>query len=119
MARPKEERRRQPRAKGTTGLMVGLESQTPSTDIRDISQSGVCFTVERPVEFMTRLMMTLIFPSGDASSEGSSDAVQCEGAVVRCEPVGCGEDDRYEVAVFFTHLDETARKTIEQYVRMH
>ena len=117
MAGPEKERRQQPRAKGTTGLMVGVESMTPSTDIKDISLSGVCFTVGEPLEFMTRLMMTLIFPSEVSPADEPGSAVQCEGAVVRCEPTESGEDDSYEVAVFFTHLEETAKVAIEEYVK--
>jgi hypothetical protein len=116
MAGPKKERRKQPRARGKAGLMVGVESMTPSADIKDISLSGVCFTVAKPLEFMTRLMMTLIFPSDTMSAKKSGGAVQCEGAVVRCEPIASGEDNSYEVAVFFTHLEETAMAAIEEYV---
>lgn len=117
MAGPKKERREQPRARGTAGLMIGVESMTPSADIKNISLSGVCFTVGRPLEFMTRLMMTLIFPSDISSAEELGGAVQCEGAVVRCEPAGAGNDGRYEVAVFFTHLGGTAKAAIEEYVK--
>jgi len=117
MAKPKNERRKQPRAKGTAGLMVGLKSQTPGTDIRNISLSGLCFTVEKPIEFMTQLIMTLIFPTEIASARESNGAVQCEGAVVRCEPLGSDTSNSYEVAVFFTHLEDGAKAAIEEYVK--
>ena len=119
MAKPKEERRKLPRVKGTVGLLVGMESQSPTTDIRDISLSGISFITDSPIEFMTQLMMTLVLPTVDASSKGSKGAdsrVQCEGAAVRCEPVGV-DGESYEVAVFFMHLDETAKAAIEKYVR--
>jgi hypothetical protein len=117
MAKPEKERRNQPRAKATAGLLVGLESQTPGSDIRDISLSGICFTVEEPLEFMTQLMMTLIFPTENASAQESGGAVQCEGAVVRCEPIDPDASKSYEVAVFFTHLEGTAKAAIEEYVK--
>lgn len=116
MTRPKKERRKQPRAKGTAGLVVSMESGTPSADIKDISLSGISFTVDSPIEFMTQLMMTLIFPTESTPSHGSDEGVRCEGAVVRCEPADA-DGDRYEVAVFFRHLDETAKTAIENYVR--
>jgi hypothetical protein len=116
MAGPKKERRKEPRARGKVGLRVGVESMTPSADIKNISLSGICFTVGKPLEFMTKLMMTLIFPSDTSSAKASGGAIQCEGAVVRCEPVASGEDDSYEVAVFFTHLEEIAKAAIEEYV---
>jgi hypothetical protein len=117
MAGPKEERRKHPRAQGTAGLMLGVESMTPSADIKDISLSGVRFTVGEPLEFMTKLVMTLIFPFENSPAQESGGAIECEGAVVRCEPVGSGEDDSYEVAVFFTHMEETAKTAITEYVK--
>ena len=118
MAKPENERRKQPRAKGTAGLLIGLESQMPGTDIRDISLSGLCFTVEEPIEFMTQLLMALIFPTENASAQESGGTIRCEGAVVRCEPIDSDVGDSYEVAVFFTHLEETAKAAIEEYVKM-
>lgn len=119
MTKPKEERRKKPRARGAPGLTVGVKSQAPSADIRDISLSGVRFAVDEPIEFMTRLIMTLVVPGADASSDETAGGVHCEGAVVRCEPMDSGENSRYEVAVFFTQLDETAKKAIEEYVQTH
>jgi hypothetical protein len=119
MGKPKEERRKQPRVKASVGLMIGVEPQSPSADIRDISLSGISFIVDSPIEFMTQLVMTLVLPAADASSGGSDNPdgrVQCEGAVVRCDPAGA-DDDRYEVAVYFMHLNETAKAAIEKYVR--
>ena len=115
MAKPKEERRKQPRVKGAAGLVVGVEPQSSTIDIRDISISGVSFFVDTPIEFMTQLMMTLILPIAGAS-DNPDGRVQCEGAVVRCEPTS-EDGDRYEVAVFFMHLDETIKATIEKYVQ--
>ena len=121
MTEPDKERRKQLRAKGAEGLTVGVESQAPGVPVRDISLSGISFTLDAPVEFMTRLMMTLVFPSGRASERQASApaGVQCEGAVVRCDPVRDGREDRYDVAVFFTHLKDSAKEAIEEYVRTH
>ena len=99
--------------------MVGVESQKPTADIRDISLSGVCFTINESVEFMTRLMMTLIFPAGHGSPNESERIESCEGAVVRCEPADSDKDSLYEVAVFFTHLEESTKEAIERYVSLH
>ena len=121
MAKPVKERRKHLRAKGAEGLTVGVESHAPGVPVGDISLSGVSFTLDAPVEFMTRLMMTLVFPSEHASEQQASApaGVQCEGAVVRCDPVRDGREGRYDVAVFFTHLEDFAREAIEEYVRTH
>ncbi len=121
MARPKEEKRGQPRAKGAADLLVGVDSQTPGAYINNISLSGINFTVDTPIEFMTRLMMTLVFPDQN-SSQGKavpSRGILCEGVVVRCEPVSENDEERYEVAAFFIHLDEVTKDAIEIYIQTH
>lgn len=102
-------------------MLIGVDSRLSGAPIKDISLSGVNFIADEPIEFMTRLMMTVVFPPQGASKDKSSASVgiQCEGAVVRCEPVKESDDEKYEVAVFFTHLDETAKSAIEEYVRAH
>ena len=119
MTKPAKERRRKRRVTGVEGLAIGLDSQTSAAAIIDISLSGVRFLTQKPVEFMTKLMMTLIISGDGSAPKTSRTGVQCEGAVVRCEPIGRGEDGRYEVAAFFTHLDEEAEKTIGEYVHAH
>jgi hypothetical protein len=121
MAKSRKERRRHPRAKGAADLLLGVDSRTPGAPVKDLSLSGVNFIVDEPIEFMTRLMMTVVFPTRDAS-KGKSSApadIQFEGAVVRCEPVKSGDDEKYEVAASFTHMDEAARSAIEEYVQTH
>jgi hypothetical protein len=115
MTKSRGERRKKPRVKGVAGLAVGLASQGRSADIIDISLSGLRFTADEPIECMTQLMMTLVIPSTDTSSDRQSTDAQCEGAVVRCEPIGSGENCQYEVAVFFTFLDDSLKKSIEEY----
>jgi hypothetical protein len=119
MTKPAKERRGKRRVTGIKGLAIGLDSQTSAAAIIDISLSGVRFLTQEPVEFMTKLMMTLIISGDGSAPKASGTGVKCEGAVVRCEPAGSGEDDKYEVAVFFTHLDEEAEKTIGGYVHAH
>ena len=115
------ERRGQPRVKGTTGFTVEFEPKTPAVEVKDISLSGIRFRTNRPIEDMTRLMMTLVFPDEPTSKgkEMAPDGVQCEGAVVRCDAIGKGSKTLYEIAVFFTQLSDDAKRAIEDYVYTH
>jgi hypothetical protein len=118
--KPTKERRAQPRAKGTPRFTVDLKPHGPAVQVRDISLSGISFRLSDPIEFMTRLIMTLEFPVETASKESTApDSIQCEGAVVRCDPVDDGKKDAFEVAVFFTQLGEQAKKVIREYVHTH
>ncbi len=120
MRKPIKERRKHPRARGAD-LTVGAEPQVPEVRVRDISLSGVSFEVNSPIEFMTRLVMTLVFPARAASvgHTATPNSIQSEGVVVRCDPAQEDNGNQYEVAVFFTHLDNAAKEAIENYVRTH
>jgi hypothetical protein len=118
VSQSRADRRRHPRAKGVAGLTVGAGSEVIGVQVKDISLNGLSFSINRPVEFMTRLEMTLAVPhlsDRDGRSRVPSK-IQCEGAVVRCDPIG-GRGNRYEVAVFFTNMDDEAREAIGEYVR--
>jgi hypothetical protein len=121
MVEPKIERRRQPRAKGADGVSVGIDAHVTGVQVKDISLSGLCFRLEYPLELMTRLIMTLVFPQERPAGHpsGMSGGIQCEGTVVRCEPALDDYGKGYEVAIFFTKLDEAGRKAVEHYVSNH
>ena len=122
MRKPRTERRQQPRVRGVAGLTVGAEPHVKGVSVRDISLAGLSFRANQPISYMTRLMMTLIFPA-DADSAGHSkkDAtrIRCEGAVVRCDPVSGSEGREHEIAVFFTHMDDASREAVEEYIKAH
>ena len=115
MRKSRSERRKQPRVSGRAGLKVGAEPHVSEVNIKDISLAGLCFIADRPIGYMSRLMMTLLFP-GESKNP---TRIRCEGTVVRCDPVKGSEGKEHEVAVFFTHLDDASRETIEDYVRTH
>lgn len=118
MAKPTEERRKQLRVGGTPDLTVSLKSSATAVQVRDISLSGISFRTNGPLEVMTQLMMTLVFPAKSIpTGQATSKSIQCEGAVVRCDPLNKGNGNWYETAVFFTLLDDTAKKAIEEYVQ--
>jgi hypothetical protein len=70
---------------------------------------------------MTKLSMTLVFPAeyDPKTKETSHTGIECEGAVVRCEPAEENTETLYDIAVFFTHLDEDAERMIAEYVDAH
>ncbi len=115
------ERRRQPRVKGIAGLTVGLGPESAAIQVKDLSLSGISFRTKKPIEFMTQLMMRIVFPSKSTANSHATDpdAVRCEGAVVRCDRVRSGTENQYEIAVFFTDLDENAKRAIKTYVHEH
>lgn len=120
MVKSKTERRKQPRAKAVGGLTVGAKPHLATVQVKDISAAGLCFKNSRPLEFMSRLQMILVIPlCADALVRPEIGEIHCEGVVVRCERIEDKHGNHYEIAVFFTQMDEAARKAVEKYVKNH
>jgi len=88
--------------------------------VRDLSPSGVCFHITKPVPYMTKVKLMLWLP--DASKNGDQNEFPCSGVVVRSEPCnGSNGSDpsEYEVAVFFTEMPRPTLAAVEAYVAVH
>jgi hypothetical protein len=104
------ERRRWSRAQAEWPIHVQLDEGTFEARVRDISQAGVCFFLDRPVSEMTRLRIDLEVPVA-----GGVRRVTGSGAVVRCEKISA-RLDHYEIAVFLQEIADPDRETIRDYV---
>ena len=81
--------------------------------MRDISQAGVCFYLDRPLKLMTTLAIELELPHS-----GSKTVIRGQGIVVRSE--GISERlDHYEIAVFMPELSESEKGAIGLFVDGH
>lgn len=113
-----EERRKSPRVK--KGLPIKLK-QSPdkdfdiSTETKDISASGTYCFVNRPVETMTKLKITLLF-SPQKLKPKNIKKINCEGIVVRSEKSNENLQYPYRIAVFFSKIDSKDKKFLQQYV---
>ncbi|MCC6475265.1 MAG: PilZ domain-containing protein [Burkholderiales bacterium] len=77
--------------------------------VKDLSASGVCCETSRPLPLLSQVQVVLLLP---ASAGRSPHEVACTGAVVRCARGASG----FEVAVFFTEMDDPDRAALEAYV---
>lgn len=78
--------------------------------MRDVSQAGVCFFLDRAVPMMTMLAVDLELPV-----RGGKRLIKARGVVVRCERIS-RRIDHYEVAVFFNELAQPDRAALANYV---
>jgi hypothetical protein len=106
------ERRRAPRAPATFPLRFGAE-RAPAT-LRDISSLGLCCETSAAVDEMTAVRIELEVPVTAGGAQPSP--LRVAGAVVRCELIVGSKPSRYEVAVFFTEIDEADRRQLASYV---
>ena len=95
-------------------LTDGPEPVTAETV--NLSGSGACFALPRPIPPGTCLLISLIVP--EVRQDGvENHFCDFEGVVVRNESPEDGEEDQYRVAVHFTGADEATRTLIDRFVR--
>jgi hypothetical protein len=109
------ERRRAVRVDAQLSLQVHLPLSDGPTDVEtiNVSSAGMYFRSPEFVEPMTKLELAFDLPVG----EDEVASVECEGIVVRTQPeLPESEVDVYEVAVFFTTIDERSHANLERYL---
>jgi hypothetical protein len=82
----------------------------------NVSANGVYFSSGTYIPVLTKLDITLDLP-GSPATETQGDTVVCSGVVVRSEPEEetPGTTD-YQVACYFTSIDESDKETLECYI---
>ena len=96
-----DDRRRWPRARAEWPITLALPDGTHEAQLRDVSGSGLCFFLDRPIPEMTVLQIRLGLP-GETAADEQRD-IRAAGAVVRCERVSPALD-HYEVALFLHEI---------------
>jgi hypothetical protein len=82
----------------------------------NVSANGVYFSSETFIPELTRLDITLELPRSD-EKKSRKDSVVCTGVVVRTEPPERREGVRaYEIACFFTSIDNADKEILESYI---
>ena len=112
------ERRRWPRAKAGWPISLDLPEGRFEARVRDISQAGVCFFLDRAVELMTVLAVELELSLEENDGQCSKHVLSARGVVVRSEPIS-ERLDHYEIAVFMPDLSEDDKLAIREYVAAH
>ena len=106
-----DERRKHTRVAASWPVHLALPEGAFTAELRDISVSGVCFFLDRPIPEMTLLQLNLGIPV----ESGEEVTIQGEGVVVRCAPLS-PHLDHYEVAVFFNSLPSADREVLAAFV---
>lgn len=91
---------------------------TATLETINISTSGLYFRSDRFLEPLTKLALELELqvPAG-GNSPAEPRLFPCEGMVVRSTPEGEVPDcTDYEIAVFFTHVDDDSAAALEQHI---
>ncbi|MCA8969166.1 MAG: PilZ domain-containing protein [Planctomycetes bacterium] len=97
------ERRRAPRVSADLPLQLRARDAGASAQLRDLSTIGLSCTFPEPIPEMTAVQLRLEL------DDVPHDIV---GAVVRSER----SDDEWEIAVYFTEISDTSKKSLEHYI---
>lgn len=116
---PENERRKAQRVEARLSMEVSLESEgagRKKVETLNVSTNGVYFQLDRYIEPMTKIEMSLVIPE----AEGKSKRVTCQGIVVRTEPeIESPEIDEYNIACFFTYIREADLDLLESFILQH
>jgi hypothetical protein len=83
----------------------------------NVSANGVYFASRGYIAPLTRLEIVLVLPDVTGARPKGTREVACAGVVVRTEPESPQEGvSRYDIACFFTAIDENDRAHLESYI---
>ena len=96
------------------------EHRTFTARTLNLSAGGFYCRVPFFVPILTKLKVSIVVPCKDIEGKQEDHVVNCDGMVVRIVPDKPATGVRsYEIACFFTEIDEYDRLVIEQYLREH
>jgi hypothetical protein len=107
------EKRRYRRIATSIPMNLVADKRNVRAEAINLSMSGVCCRVDRPIDMMTCLEVVLLLPE-----EGAPDEVkylECEGIVVRNEKTA----DGYHIAIFFSDIAIDAMRKLTAYIAAH
>lgn len=101
------ERRAHPRRNADVPIQLSHGGSAFEARVRDVSRSGICFFLDRPLPPMTVLQVRLRI--------GAAREVAGNGAVVRCEKISKALE-HYEIALFLHDMTDDDRRVLERFV---
>jgi len=113
------ERRRHKRVRIRLSASIGTKTDDPrvsipSVLILDLSLGGAHCEVDRYVEPLTKVLLTIDFSSpGEADPHG--ETAVCRGVVVRSEPEQ-GKSDRYRMGILFTEISRPDKERLQHFL---
>jgi hypothetical protein len=108
-----KEKRATPRIEEKLPIKVMEGDYQTVVETKNISASGLYFTTNKPLPLMSKVMVTLLLPTGT----GKNTKIECIGTVVRVVPISDHSRVIYETAIFFDDITERTKKIISHHIR--
>ena len=113
------ERRSHARAPVILDLNVKSGDHFITTTTQNLSAKGLCCTLSHHIPLFTKMQICLMVPNPADSSHEETDAVTCDGVVVRVSKCHMEESTVYQTAIFFTDIDADSASKIQDYIDAH
>lgn len=113
------ERRRHKRVNIRLSASIGTKTDDPrvsipSALILDLSLGGAYCEVDRFVEPLTKVLLTIDFETPGEEDLHGETAV-CRGVVVRTEPEA-GETEKYRMGILFTEISRPDKEKLQRFL---
>lgn len=111
------DKRKHPRVKDRLTLRsLSSEHEANEMSTTDLSLGGAHVVASRHFPLMTRVEVTLLLPPEEGIESGPRP-VRAEAVVVRVHPpMAESSIDRYEMALFFSHMEQRDRNALARYL---
>lgn len=110
-----EEKRKYPRLKDCLSITLSDSQWDIATETTNISASGAYCAIDKPMELMTKLSITLFVPY-ENKQERKFKKITCGGVVVRNEQVKYNGQYPYRVGIYFNEIKKIDRKLLLSYI---
>jgi len=110
------ERRKCPRVEKILPIKLSVSEFDILTETNNISASGTYFSLEKPLELMTKLNVVLLIPIIKNKTK-IIEKISCTGIIVRCEIADIDTKRSYRAAMHFNNLKERDKKILLLYIR--
>ncbi len=112
----KIEKRRSRRFSSTAPVaFLGVDDSQPAF-LKNISKNGVCCVSRTLIPEMTQVNLAIRLPALPHQEEDYF-LLECQGAVVRCDPVIRNNSvPKWEIGIFFTEMSTDALELLNQYI---
>lgn len=111
---PSQDRRQHPRLENNIPIKIFTDDGDIVTETANISRSGIYCKVDKFINPMTKLKISLLIPLRK-NGKSTTKKITCEGAVVRSEEAE-DEKEAYNVAIFFQDISRRDADHIADYV---
>ena len=113
------ERRSYPRASVAVDFSIKSGEHLLSASTENISAKGLYCPLNHHIPLFTKLGICLMIPSPNDTTGEEMEAISCDGVVVRVEKSLVDDNEVFNTAIFFTHIDPAAVEKLQDYVKMH